>query len=239
MLRRIWRVFLSAITLGLVKLETPEMIGDQLIEEMESKERKLAEDAIGVVAYQKRVEAEIAQAQKDLNTWTARARAAAKAGDQEVGVHAMEQVTRLEAALQRLNEQTELARTRSKQAMEALEMFKSKVATAREQVKDLKARDRLSRLEASASRAMSGHSLDAQMKELDRMTEQVSEREARARATTEVAAQDINVRIQRTEMDAQRVEASDRFAALQAEMSGGGQAAPTPVQVEPESGRQL
>ena len=71
------------------------------------------------------------------------------------------------------------------------------------------------------------------------MTEPVSEREARARATTEVAAQDINVRIQRTEMDAQRVEASDRFAALQAEMSGGGQAAPTPVQVEPESGRQL
>jgi phage shock protein A len=80
MLQRIWRVFLSFITLGLVKFETPELVGDQLIEEMESKERKLAEDAIGVVAYQKRLEAELAQAQKDLDTWTNRAKAAARAG---------------------------------------------------------------------------------------------------------------------------------------------------------------
>jgi len=243
MLKRIWRVFLSVITLGLVKLETPELVGDQLIEEMEGKERKLAEDAIGVVAYQKRLEAELAQAQKDLDTWTNRAKAAARAGDQEVGVHAMEQVTRLEASIQRVTEGMELARQRSRQAMEALESFKSQVASARERVKDLKARDRLARLESSASRAMTGYDLNSQMAQLDRMGEQVSEREARAKATTEIASQDMGVRIQRAEMDSQRAEASNRFAALQAEVAGGapagggGETAPTPA--EPEPGKQL
>lgn len=243
MLKRMWRVIVSVITLGLVKLETPELVGDQLIEEMEAKERKLAEDAIGVVAYQKRLEAELAQAQKDMNTWTNRARSAATAGDQEVGIHAMEQVTRLEGNIQRLNESLELARDRSKKAMEALEMFKAQVASARERVKDLKSRDRLARLEANASRAMTGYTLDAQMKELDRMSERVSEREARARATTEIASNDINVRIQRTEFDAQKTEALNRFAALQAEVAGGApQAAPappTPAPGETEAGRSL
>lgn len=239
MLKRIWRLFLSVITLGLVKLETPELIGDQLIEEMEAKERKLAEDAIGVVAYQKRLEAELTQAQKDLNTWTNRARAAARAGDQEVGVHAMEQVTRLEGNIQRLNEQLLVAKDRSKQAMQALEQFKAQVASARERIKDLKSRDRLARLEANASRAMTGYDLDTQMKQLDRMTEQVSEREARARATTEIASNDINVRIQRTEMDAQRTEAQDRFAALQAELAGGAGGGEPATPEAPEAGRQL
>ncbi|MBI3945896.1 MAG: PspA/IM30 family protein [Armatimonadetes bacterium] len=239
MLKRIWRVILSFITLGLVKFETPELVGDQLIEEMEAKERKLAEDAIGVVAYQKRLEAELAQAQKDLATWTNRARAAAQSSDQEVGVHAMEQVTRLEANIQRLEESVTLSRDRSKKAMEALEMFKAQVASARERVKDLKARDRLARLEANASRTMTGYSLDAQVKELDRMSERVAERESRARATTEIASNDINVRIQRSEMDAQRSEAANRFAALQAEMVGPAAPAATPAPPEPESGRTL
>lgn len=239
MLQRIWRVILSVITLGLVKLETPELVGDQLIEEMEAKERKLAEDAIGVVAYQKRLEAELAQAEKDLATWTNRAKAAARAGDQEVGVHAMEQVTRLEGNIQHLAESVALARDRSKQAMQALETFKAQVASARERVKDLKARDRLARLESNASRAMTGYDLNAQMKQLDRMSEQVAEREARARATTEIASNDINVRIQRTEMDAQRAEAANRFAALQAEVSGAGEAQATPPVPEAEGGRQL
>jgi len=237
MLQRIWRVFLSVITLGLVKLETPELVGDQLVEEMEAKERRLAEDAIGVVAYQKRLEAELAQAQNELDTWSNRARAAARAGDEEVGVHAMEQVTRLEGNIQRLNESLEIARDRSKKAMEALDMFKTQVASARERVKDLKARDRLARLESSASRAMTGYDLDAQVKQLDRMGEQVAEREARARATTEIASNDINVRIQRTEMDAQKADAKDRFSALQAELAGGAQAAPP--QQAPESGKTL
>lgn len=242
MLKRIWRVILSFITLGLVKFETPEIVGDQLIEEMEAKERRLAEDAIGVVAYQKRLEAELAQAEKDLATWTNRARAAAQAGDQEVGIHAMEQVTRLEAAIQRLQESLTLARDRSKKAIEALEMFKAQVASARERVKDLKARDRLARLEANASRTMTGYSLDAQLKELDRMAERVAEREARARATSEIASSDINVRIQRAEMDSQRAEAANRFAALQAELAGGAAPAPptaTPAPAETETGRTL
>lgn len=239
MLRRIWRVFLSVITLGLVKLETPELVGDQLIEEMEAKERKLAEDAIGVVAYQKRLEAELAQAQKELTTWQNRARAAAKAGDEEVGVHAMEQVSRLEGNIQQMTESLELARDRSKKAMEALEMFKSQVASARERIKDLKSRDRLARLEANASRAMSGYSLDSQMKELDRLSERVAEREARAKATSEIASQDIGVRIQRTELDAQRAEAKDRFAALQAEMSTPAPVETAPPEQQPEAGRTL
>ncbi|HOJ23235.1 MAG TPA: PspA/IM30 family protein [Armatimonadota bacterium] len=239
MLQRIWRVILSVITLGLVKLETPELVGDQLIEEMEAKERKLAEDAIGVVAYQKRLEAELAQAEKDLATWTNRAKAAARAGDQEVGIHAMEQVTRLEANIQRLQESVAVARDRSRQAMEALERFKAQVASARERVKDLKARDRLARLESNASRAMTGYDLNAQMKQLDRMSEQVAEREARARATTEIASNDINVRIQRAEMDAQRAEAANRFAELQAEVAGTGEAQAAPPVPEAEGGRQL
>ncbi|HOQ27218.1 MAG TPA: PspA/IM30 family protein [Armatimonadota bacterium] len=239
MLQRIWRVILSVITLGLVKLETPELVGDQLIEEMEAKERKLAEDAIGVVAYQKRLEAELAQAEKDLATWTNRAKAAARAGDQEVGIHAMEQVTRLEANIQRLQESVAVARDRSRQAMDALERFKAQVASARERVKDLKARDRLARLESNASRAMTGYDLNAQMKQLDRMSEQVAEREARARATTEIASNDINVRIQRAEMDAQRAEAANRFAELQAEVAGTGEAQAAPPVPEAEGGRQL
>ena len=123
--------------------------------------------------------------------------------------------------------------------MEALERFKAQVASARERVKDLKARDRLARLESNASRAMTGYDLNAQMKQLDRMSEQVAEREARARATTEIASNDINVRIQRAEMDAQRAEAANRLAELQAEVAGTGEAQAAPPVPEAEGGRQL
>ena len=199
MFERLRMIFRSMFGWMLRGAENPELILKQYQDDMKAQIPKLNAQVADIVALQKQLEYQAERQRARVATLEPQVIAAVKAGDNHKDA-AMQLITALEAAKTELAEtekQLETAKANSAQMLRAREAYERQIKQKIQEASAQLSRAKRAEVEEQMASLMMSFQAGDQTDTLDRMTEKIDQKLARAEARTEVA---------RTSVDAQMLD---------------------------------
>jgi len=212
MWRRIVRIFRSIFGFFIRRAEKPELILEQLIEDMKANLVNMRNNAVGVIATEKQLIHDIEKAQERVDNLDLQIRAAVKLGKDDVATTLIGAKTTEEKNLESLRAQLEKAKKASQQARELIRQYELKVQRAAQEKMALLSTEKTARMQEQLSSAMTAFNVNDDFETLDRMREKVMARAARTEARLELGADTVEGQIAEVEMAATNLEAQEQLA---------------------------
>ena len=188
---RIWRVIRGWLLLGVEKAEDPEIVLTEAKEAMERELAKAKESAVTAIAQRNRLRQMLADEQKQLADLEAKARAAVRAGDDELARALLVEKANHDKTVESLGTQLAAAEQSAASVKESIRALEAQVRE--------RAAERL-RLIAGWKQA------------------QIQELQAKADARLEVGQSDLSTRLSKLQTTVVQQQADDQLQALKQEM---------------------
>lgn len=195
MLRRFWMALRSFFGWLLRRVEDPELLLRQYIDDMRAKVPKLRAAVAEVLATEYQLQQQVEHLQKQINDYDRQIIAALKLGYEEEAKVLIAAKAQAEESLQDTQEQLETAKKASQQARAALEEYQREMERKITEARRLIGQAQLAKMQDELAQAMAAFEVGTPTDVLERMRERVAERAARARARIEVATTDVDARM--------------------------------------------
>ena len=207
-----WIVVVALVGVGIFVLTSPKLRGtvrawfkgqqaqaadalDDAVNRMEAAEADVEENLakanaglIEVKTQRNSVEGQIADAQNAVTRYTNASENAAKAGRRDLVEQALQNVAEAKGLIAKLQPLLDALKTREQQVNDAVVALQTRKAELKRQKVDVKTRASTAKVAMGVNQLLAGVDLDGHSKDVDRAMEIVSDLEARANATGEVAA---------------------------------------------------
>lgn len=217
-IQRIKRIFLSAISFGLIKYEDPAKIGPYVIDSMKKKLVDLKTSAVPVIANQYRIERMLDAEQKKFDELDGDSRQAVLQNEDELAGNLLLQKESSQARLDDLKSQLEAARRHAVEAKQQIEMFQEELQTAADRERNAQMRYQLATMRAQVQKFAANPSLDDDMRALERIEERADHAYAEAEALTDIAAIGDQAKLHQVRQAARKQRAEQALSQLKADM---------------------
>ena len=218
MWRRIARIFRSIFGFFIRGAEKPELILEQLIDDMKANLVNMRNNAVGVIATEKQLIHDIERAEERVRNLDLQIRAAVKLGKDDIATTLIGAKAAEEKNLEALNAQLEKAKKASQQARELIRQYELKVQRAAQEKMALLSTEKTARMQEQLSTAMTAFSVDDDFETLDRMRDKVMARAAKSEARLELGADTVEGQIAEVEHTAMNLEAMEQLEEYKRQM---------------------
>jgi phage shock protein A len=195
MLRRVWLVIRSIFGFLLRRAEDPELLLRQYIDDVRSKVPKLRAAAAQVIATQIQLEQQAKRLQEQIADFDKQTIAALKMEYEEEAKTLIAAKAMAEESLEDTLAQLETAGKASQQAKAALEDYQREMERKIAEAKRLIGQAKLAQMQEELAQTMAAFELGQPSDVLERMSEKIAERTARAQARAELATSGVDARL--------------------------------------------
>ncbi len=195
MLRRLWMALRSIFGWLLRRMEDPELLLRQYIDDMRAKVPKLRAAVAEVLATEYQLQQQAEHLRKQIADFDQQIIAALKLGYEEEAKVLIAAKAQAEESLQDTLDQLETARKASQQARSALDEYQREMERKVAEAKRLIGQVQLAKMQDELAQAMAAFDVGQPSDVLERMREKVAERTARAQARVEVATSGVDARM--------------------------------------------
>lgn len=195
MLQRLWTALRSIFGFFLRKVEDPELLLRQYIDDMRAKVPKLRATVAEVLATEVQLQQQVDHLHKQIGEFDQQVIAALKLGYEEEAKTLIAAKAMAEESLTDTLEQLETSKKASQQAKAALTEYQHEMERKITQAKRLIGQARLAQMQQELAQVMTAFEVGTPSDVLERMREKVAERTARAQARVEVATSDVDARL--------------------------------------------
>jgi phage shock protein A len=216
-LDRISTILRSNINAALDKAENPEKMLDQIIRDMASAIEEAKGQVAGVIAQEKQLEAEKAQAEKQAKEWGQRAEKAIRAGRDDLAREALRRKKDFESNAEQYQQQWDVQHQMVTKLRSQLDLLIRKYDEAVRNRDVLIARHRTAQAQMQMNKTMKGLQGKDLTSDFSRMDRRIKEMEARASAEAELNSASSTIEDQFAQLDAGD-DMDDELAALKSKM---------------------
>ena len=214
-LGRIIRAFFGVFIRG---AEKPDLILEQLIEDMKANLVNMRNNAVGVIATEKQLLHDTERSQERIRNLDLQVRAAVKLGKDDIATTLISAKTTEERNLETLNVQLEKAKKASQQARELIRQYELKVQRAAQEKMALLSQEKTARMQEQLAGAMTAFSVDDDFETLDRMRDKIQARATTAEAKLELGGETVEGQIAQVETAAVNLEAQEQLVEYKRQM---------------------
>jgi len=218
-LDRVSNILRANVNSLLDQAEDPEKMIDQIIRDMDSALQDGRAQVRDMIAQQKLIEGDLANAQKQANEWSQKAELAVSRNRDDLALEALRRKRDYEAQIQIYTGQLDAQRQAVEQLKKQLEQLEFKYDDAVRNKDVLIARRKRAAAQQQLAQAGAKLRVPDYGAELDRMERRIREEEARAAATAEVAQSSTEKQFEELEGDD---ELKAQLAVLKARVKGTG-----------------
>jgi len=215
---RIWRVIRGWLLLGVEKAEDPEIVLTEAKEAMERELAKAKESAVTAIAQRNRLRQMLADEQKQLADLEAKARAAVRAGDDELARALLVEKANHDKTVESLGTQLAAAEQSAASVKESIRALEAQVRERAAERLRLIAGWKQAQIQEQLNKALSGVSFDDHVQAFERASTKIQELQAKADARLEVGQSDLTTRLSKLQTTVVQQQADDQLQALKQEM---------------------
>lgn len=215
---RLWRVIRGWLLLGVEKAEDPEIILTEAKEAMERELARAKESAVTAIAQRNRLRQMMDDSKKRVNELAAQAKAAVRAGDDELARALLVEKANHDKTVESLDGQLASAEQSAAAVKESIRALEAQVREKAAERLRLIAGWKQAQIQEQLNKALSGVSLEGNMQAFERASTKIQELQAKAEARLEVGQTDLNTRVQKLQTTVAGQQADDQLQALKQEM---------------------
>jgi phage shock protein A len=215
---RMWRVIRGWLLLGVEKAEDPEIILTEAKEAMERELARAKESAVTAIAQRNRLRQMMDDSQKRVLELEAQAKAAVRAGDDELARALLVEKANHDKTAESLSGQLASAEQSAAAVKESIRALEAQVREKAAERLRLIAGWKQAQIQEQLNKALSGVSLEGNMQAFERASTKIQELQAKAEARLEVGQTDLNSRVQKLQTSVASQQADDQLQALKQEM---------------------
>lgn len=206
MLKRLLRVVRSFLGFFISKAENPELMLNQMVEDLKARLVEMRNNAVGVIAAEKQLMQSIEASQTKVVELDGQVRLAVRAGKDELAANLIAQKASHEKTLANLKSQLEKAHQASEQAKRMIQEYEAQVQRAMNERMQLIAANKRAMMQEQLAKTMSSFSVADEFDTLDAMRQKIREREARADAMLELGTGRVESQVASLQAGAQSLE---------------------------------
>ncbi len=188
MFSRLATLFKAAINALLGKVEDPEMMLEQMQQELQSNLIQLRQAVAQAIATEKQLEQQLSKNQDQAATWQNRAAMAVQQNNDELARQALQRKQQYAQAAADLANQLKVQKEVTSKLRERLTEIEAEVQKAYTKKQVLIARNKAAKATVKANELFAKTSTDSAMSIMDRMEQKVTEKEAKALALQEMGS---------------------------------------------------
>jgi len=215
---RIWRVIRGWLLLGVEKAEDPEIVLTEAKEAMERELAKAKESAVTAIAQRNRLRQMHDDEQKRVVELEAQARAAVRAGDDELARALLVEKANHDKTVESLSGQLAAAEQSASSVKESIRALEAQVRERAAERLRLIAGWKQAQIQEQLNKALSGVSIEGNIQAFERASNKIQELQAKADARLEVGQTDLNSRVAKLQTSVAHQQADDQLQALKQEM---------------------
>src|SRR5439155_6189932 len=215
---RMWRVIRSWLLLGVEKAEDPEIVLTEAKEAMERELSKAKDSAVTAIAQRNRLRQMMADEQKQVTEKEAQARAAVRAGDDELARALLVEKANHDKSVESLSAQLAAAEQSAASVKESIRALEAQVRERAAERLRLIAGWKQAQIQEQLNKALSGVSIEGNMQAFERASNKIQELQAKAEARLEVGQTDLTSRLTKLQSTVATQEADNQLQALKQEM---------------------
>jgi phage shock protein A len=215
---RMWRVVRGWLLLGVEKAEDPEIVLTEAKEAMERELAKAKESAVTAIAQRNRLRQMLEESKKRAEELEAQARAAVRAGDDELARLLLVEKANHDKSVESLGTQLAAAEQSAAAVKESIRALEAQVRERAAQRLRLIAGWKQAQIQEQLNKALSGISMEDSTQAFERASTKIQELQARADARLEVGETDLKGRVQKLQGTVMNQEAEEQLQALKQEM---------------------
>lgn len=183
MFSRLINVIKGLLNQGISKVETPEILAEQVQMELETTQKQLKEALISQLTAEKALEQKIQKDSEEVNTWQKRAELAISKGDDQLAKQCLQKRQEHETALAHLKTQLDAQKSATAALKERANEHDQKVREFQAKKKDMIARAQASQATAKANEILSGTGASSS---LEKIEDKIRQAELRNEAIAEL-----------------------------------------------------
>lgn len=215
---RIWRVIRGWLLLGVEKAEDPEVVLTEAKEAMERELARAKESAVTAIAQRNRLRQMLADEQKHVGELEAQARAAVRAGDDELARALLVEKANHDKSVESLMGQLAAAEQSASAVKESIRALEAQVRERAAERLRLIAGWKQAQIQEQLNKALSGVSVESHVQAFERASTKIQELQAKAEARLEVGQTDLTSRLTKLQTTVAQQQADDQLLALKQEM---------------------
>jgi phage shock protein A len=225
----LWRVIRGWLLLGVEKAEDPEIVLTEAKEAMERELAKAKEAAVTAIAQRNRLRQMLDDETKKVGELEAQARAAVRAGDDEMARALLVEKGNHDKTVESLTGQLAAAEQSAASVKESIRALEAQVRERAAERLRLIAGWKQAQIQEQLNKALSGVSIEGNIQAFERASTKIQELQARADARLEVGETNLQGRLAKLQTTVAQQQADDQLQALKQEM---GMLPPTEEQTE-------
>lgn len=233
MWKRFVRLIRSILGWFFTSVENPELILEQLIEDMRANLVNMRNNAVGVIAAEKQLMTAIQNAQERIAQLDAQVRVAVKAGKDDIATTLIGAKTAEEKNLTELQAQLTKAHQASEQAKQLIHQYELKVQKAINEKLQLIAESKRAKMQEQLAKTMASFSVADDFDTLDKMRSKIQERGARAEAMVELGSDTVDTQIQKIEESTMNVAVNEKLLEYKRQLGVAAEEAPAAKTLDP------
>jgi phage shock protein A len=184
---RVSRLIRANVNDAISKAEDPEKVLEQALIDMQDNFVKMKQAVATAIAQQKRTQQQLANNQREAQTWEDRAKLALQKGEEDLARQALTRKKGFADTVNTLQTQLDQQTTQVDALKKNLMMLESKIAEAKAKKDMLKARAQAAKANEQLQSTMNTMSTSSAMAAFERMEEKVIQLESRSQAAAELA----------------------------------------------------
>ena len=226
---RMWRLIKGWLLIGVEKAEDPEVILTEAQDSMRRELERAKENAVQAIAARNQLRQVMQDQRNQAAALEAKARAALKAGDEELARALLIEKSTYDKNMESLSAQVQQAENAAEAVKESIKTMEQQVRQRAAQRLALVAGWKQAKIQEQLNKALSGISLDGHDRAFTRAEERIRELQSKADARIELAAGGMQQKVAKLENTVAAQQADEALAAMKAEMG----MAPATVEEDP------
>ncbi len=215
---RIWRIIKGWLLIGVEKAEDPEVILAEAQEEMRRELAKAKEHAVIAIAQRNQLRGMLGENQERAAHAEAQARAALKAGNEELARQLLVEKGNYDQTIAQLSGQLEQAEQMATSVKESIRKMEQQVRQKAAERLALVASWKQAQIQEKLNKALSGISMDGGNEAFDRAENRIRELQAKSSARLELAHGGMHQQLEKLELDVAHTQADEALLKMKAEM---------------------
>lgn len=188
------------------KTENPELMLNQMVDDLKAKLIDMRNNAVGVIAAEKQLMQAVETSQKKVTDLDNQIRLAVKAGKDDLAAQLISMKNNEQATLTDLQSQLGKAHAASEQAKQMIREYEAQVRRAMNEKVQLVASSKRAAMQEQLAKTMQNFSVAGEFDTLENMRQKINERQARADAMMELGGSQVGSQLSALQQSTANVE---------------------------------
>lgn len=217
-LSNLWKGFLSLFVEGLEK-NNPELVYEAAINKRVEQHQKLLKAVSGIVYLRNKLQKELEEKSQKLKEIQQQLPIAIQEGDDEVSLLLIEQKNALTADIERIQAELESVSNQAEEAKSNLIAFQAEIEKLKAEKEKMLAKRENALVQKKIQEQLSSLSVDADLKALNSVREDIQKLEAEVQVNKEIASQNLDVKLKNIKQKATNLAAKSELEELKRQMA--------------------